>query len=124
VDSFPIYILKLGDETKVVFPEDRKDIGHTDFWEEKVAKIVVAYHKIPLKKLIDLPYCQRRARVVGTKVYYGERPDPVLLNAIRLALGDDRLVFAFDEHEKRLRDDVLEFRRLVRRARPKNPPSP
>ncbi len=119
--SFPIYILKLGGEIKFVFPEDRKDIGHTDFWEEKVAKIVAVHHKIPLNKLIDLPYCQRRARVVGTKVYYGERPDPALLKAIRLALGDDRLVFAYDDHEKRLRGDVLEFRRLVRRA--KTPPS-
>ncbi len=124
MDAFPIYILKLGDEIKVVFSEDRKDIGHTDFWEKKVAKIAAAHHKIPLKKLIDLPYCQRRARVVGIKVYCGQRPAPVLLNAIRLALEDDRLVFVHDIHEKRLRDDVLEFRKLVRRTRPKNPPSP
>jgi hypothetical protein len=54
--------------------------------------------------------------VIGDKVYWGTpRPDAGLMKAVREALGNDRLTFAYDEHERRLREDVREFRRLVRR---------
>jgi hypothetical protein len=55
--------------------------------------------------------------VVGNTVFHGGKPDPKLLQTIRKALGDASLVFAHDRHEKRLRADVLEFRRQVRRHR-------
>jgi hypothetical protein len=61
--------------------------------------------------LADTGYCQRRARVVGNTVYYGGRPNPELLQTIR-TLRDATLVF---DHEKWLREDVREFKRLVRR---------
>jgi len=48
------------------------------------------------------------------------KPDPALLSKIREAVGNDKLVFAFDDHEKRLPEDVRAFRRLIRRYRPKS----
>jgi hypothetical protein len=35
---------------------------------------------------------------------------------VRAALGNDGLIFAYDHHERRLREDVREFKRLVRQA--------
>jgi len=112
---FPVYLLRHGREWQVVFPEDRSDIGHTDFWEQTVSHIVAKQFRIPQPMLANMPYCERRARIVGDKVYYGGRPDPDLLAAIRNATGNEELVLCFDEHERRLREDVLELRRLVRR---------
>jgi hypothetical protein len=60
-------------------------------------------------------YCQRRARVVGNKLYMGTRkPGRKLMKLLREALGDDDLIIAYDEHERRLREDVKQFRRLVK----------
>jgi hypothetical protein len=115
MDSFPLYLLRLDGQWQVVSPEDRADLGHSDFWEQTVAQIVAHHHRIPAKHMANLPYCQRRARVVGDKVFYGEKHDRKLLQVIRKALGNRKLVFAFDDHEKRLRLDVLEFRKLARR---------
>ena len=109
MESFPVYILKLGNETRIVFSEDLLDIGHTDFWEETVSQLVADFFHVPQAVLRDMPYCQRRARIVGNTVYYGEESDPVLLESICRAVGDDRLVFVHDDHEKRLRDDVRRF---------------
>ncbi len=113
--TYPVYFLRLGDELRVV--SSQKDIGHTDFWEQTVSHIVAKHYGIPQPKLANLPYCQRRGRVVGNTVYYGERSAPELLCLLREAVGNDELVFCHDEHEKRLREDVRQFRRLVRRAR-------
>lgn len=113
--SFPVYFLQLGDQWQVVVPADKQDIGHTDFWEQTVSFIVAQHYGVPAKKLANLPYCQRRGRVVGNVVYYGERPDPELLRLVRDTVGKQELEFVHDEHEKRLREDVRAFRRLVGR---------
>lgn len=47
MESFPVYLLKLGGETGGVFPDDRRDIGHTEFWENTVSHIVATFFKIP-----------------------------------------------------------------------------
>jgi hypothetical protein len=117
MDTFPIYLLRLGDEWTVVLPVAKAHIGHADFWEHTVSRMVAEHYQIPQFELLNLPYCQRRARVVGEKVFYGERPDLALLQIIRKILGNDNLVFCHDEHEKRLREVVREFRRLLRRYR-------
>jgi hypothetical protein len=114
--TFPVYILRLGNTQKIVFPEHREDIGHSEFWGRTVSHIVARHFGIPQSKLANLPYCQGRARVVGNRVYYGGKPDSTLLPLIRQALGNDELVFVYDHHEKRLREDVREFRRLVKQA--------
>ncbi len=74
--SYPVYLLRLGDKTVIVAPDEREDVGHTDFWEQKVAAIVGSHFHIPVEKLLNLPYCQSRARVVDNKVYYGGTHDP------------------------------------------------
>ena len=113
--SFPIYLLNLGGKFRAVLPEPRTDVGHTDFWESTVSQIVADHYGIPQRLLRNLPYCQQRARIVGNLVYYGGKPTPILLRLIRKATGNRKLVFAHDDHEKRLRHDVAEFRKLVRR---------
>jgi hypothetical protein len=115
VKTFPLYLLRLGQGWQIVFPANKEDIGHTDFWEQTASHLVARHFKIPQPKLANLPYSQRRARVVGDSVYYGERPDPELLPLLRAAVGNEELAFCFDEHEKRLREDVRQFRRLVGR---------
>jgi hypothetical protein len=118
--TYPVYLLQLGDTIQVVFPEDKSDIGHADFWEQKVSLLVAKQYSVPQAKLANLPYCQRRARIVDDKCYYGETPDPTLLEQIRQAVGDMQLSFVHDDHERRLKEDVLGFHRLVRRYRPKS----
>jgi hypothetical protein len=113
--DYPVYLLRLNDKWRVVFPEGKADIGHTDFWEKTVSRTVADFYKIPRALLVNLPYSQRRARIVGDALYYGGRPDPDLLAAICTATGNRKLVFCFDEHERRLKEDVLTFRKLVRR---------
>ncbi len=112
--TYPVYFLQLGDELRIVFSQE--DIGHSDFWEQTVSYIVAQHYGIPQKRLANLPYCQRRGRIVGNTVYYGESPDPELLRRLREAVGNDELVFCHDDHERRLREDVWGFRRLVRRT--------
>jgi len=79
--------------------------------------MVARHFGLPPRKLANLPYCQRRARIVGNKVYYGETHDPALLGLICEALGNSELVFCYDDHEKRLRGDVRQFIKLARRQR-------
>jgi len=114
--SFPIYILDLGGTLQIVFPENREDLDHPDFWEQSVLQIVARHFGIPPRKLANLPYCQRRARVCGKIVYYGEKHDSDLLRLIRKALQEPDLVFGYDDHEKRIRQDVRLFKKLVRAA--------
>jgi len=113
--DFPVYVLRFGEEWQVVFPKDQTDTGHTDFWEQTVSFLVAKHFKIPQLKLVNLPYSQRRARIVGNRVYYGGRPEIGLLQAIRKATGNNELILCFDDHERRLKEDVLELRRLIRR---------
>ena len=113
--TFPIYLLELGDRFVVCYPEDRTDTGHSQFWEKTASAMVAEHYKIPQRLLANLPYCQRRARVVGKRIYHGEEFEPKLLRLIRKALNDRKLFFVYDDHEKRLQYDVSEFRQLLHR---------
>jgi hypothetical protein len=115
MQTFPIYLLELGDGFVVCYPEDLTDIDHSEFWETTASRLVAEHFGIPQRLLANLPYCQRRARVVGKKVFYGEKPEAKLLHLIRKALGNKDLLFVHDDHEKRLEYDVSEFRKLVHR---------
>lgn len=113
--SFPIYLLKLNGARKIVFPEDRLDVGHPTYWRETVSRIVAEFYGIPPRRIQELPYCQSRARIVGHTIYWGFRrkaPEG-LLKTIQVALGDAELRAVYDEHERRLRAEVLKFRRFV-----------
>lgn len=115
--SFPIYILDFDDVTEIVFPPARNDIGHTEFWENTIAARVAKQHGLPVTPLKNLPYCQRRARIVTkTKsafVLFGEKQTKPLLKQISEAVSIARLAWRFDEHESRLPFDVAEFHRLL-----------
>jgi len=112
-DTYPLYLLRFEGKWQVIFPETKEDIGHTDFWEQTVSFLVAQHYKIPQKKLANLPYCQRRARIAGDIIWYGGKSDADLLKAIRKALGNKKLEFQYDDHERRLKEDVSGFKRLV-----------
>jgi hypothetical protein len=112
--TYPIYILDLHGEELLVFPKDKSDISHSKFWEQTVAPLLAKHVSIPVKPLLNLPYCQRRARVSSKGlVFYGERQSKKLLRTISKATGEADLRWAFDEHEARLPFDVQEFERLL-----------
>ena len=115
--NFPIYILDLSGVDRVVYPEDQIDLNHSDFWTSAVAKIVADHFRLPVKRLLNLPYCQRRARIVVTDkeaaIYFGERHTKKLLKLISKSVGLPELQWRFDEHEQRLEFDVTEFNRLL-----------
>jgi hypothetical protein len=111
--SYPVYLLEMDGKIIVCHPPSKKDIDHSEFWEATVSSIVAEHYKIPKRLLANLPYCQRRARVVGKRVYYGERPSKKLLLLVQKALGNKDLVFVYDDHEKRLKYDVAVLKKLV-----------
>ena len=112
--TYPIYILDLHGEELVVFPKNKADISHSEFWEQTVAPHLAKHFSIRLKPLMNIPYCQRRARVSSKGlVFHGERQSKKLLRTISKATGEADLRWAFDEHEARLPFDVQEFKRLL-----------
>jgi hypothetical protein len=112
--SYPIYILELGGaEPAIVFPEGKADLDHSAFWEQTVAAIVARHFELNPKDLMNLPYCQRRARLNDGVVYYGERATKKLLRQIERAVGETGLRYVYDEHEQRLSYDVEAFNALL-----------
>lgn len=97
--TFPIYILQLGAEQRVVASEGRADINHMQWWEQTVARIVAKHYHLPLAEVLELPYCQ-------------------LLKLIRRALSNEELAFVHDDHECRLPEDVLRFTYLLKANAP------
>ena len=113
--NYPIYILDLTGKDLVVFPQDKADISHSDYWEQKVVAIIANYFGISDKRLMNIPYCQRRARISSNgSVFYGEEQNQKLLRQISKATGETNLHWVYDEHESRLPFDVMEFKRLIR----------
>ena len=114
---FPIYILDLSGDDYVAYPNGRLDLPHADFWKSTVAAIIAAHFQLPVKRLLNLPCCQRRARIIvrddEAVAYYGERQTKKLLKIIAKSLGLPNLEWRSDEHEQRLEFDVAEFERLV-----------
>lgn len=115
--SFPIYILDLGgEEDAIVFPDGKLDVDHCAFWEATVARIVAKHFHLPVEELLNLPYSQRRARISGKVVYYGEKPLRKLLRLIEKAVAVTGLRFVYDDHEKRLEYECQEFAALRLRS--------
>jgi hypothetical protein len=106
--GFPLYIL--DDDTLVVVVSD---MSHCDFWESTVAAIVAEAHGLRRSAILNLPYCQRRARIVGNRLYCGEEVSPALLRSIEAATGRT-LKLIYDEHETRCPVSVAEFTSLVK----------
>src|SRR5262249_7167111 len=101
--SYPIYILDLGgDEYTIVFPENKQDINHCDCWEASVARLAARHFRWAVEDVLNLCYCQRRARINDGIVYYGEKQTKKLLRQIERAVGEKGLRFVYDDHEQRL----------------------
>ena len=105
--SYPIYIL---DDDSIVFT--KKDINHVDFWNEQVAKKVSEMYKVPVHRLLNIPYCQRRARIVGNNLFCGEELSLDLVNKIKKVLNKKVLKVVYDQHETVLKYDVMIFNNL------------
>ena len=112
---YPIYILH--QPIRVIFPEDKQDIGHVEFWENTVCKIVAKDYGIPESRLKNLPYCCQRARIVGDVIYFGENKSDTLIANIMRDTGNPNLKFVYDDHEKRLELDCNEFESLKFQAK-------
>jgi prepilin-type N-terminal cleavage/methylation domain-containing protein len=106
--SFPIYIL---DDDTVLFT--KQDKTHPEFWEETVAPQIAKKFKIPLSELVNLPYCQRRGRVVGENFYCGEELDKALVLKIGRVISQ-KIRLIFDDHECTLDHDRSMFNSLFR----------
>ena len=115
VTTYPIYILELEGKDLVVFPESKADIPHPQFFQKDIIPIIANYFGISDKRLMNIPYCQRRARISSKGfVFYGEKQTKTLLRTISKATGETNLRWVFDDHEARLPFDVMEFERLIR----------
>lgn len=112
-NSFPIYIIDNNGKDYIVVSDI--DINHVEFWEKTVHKLVALLYKLPANKLKNLPYCQRRARIVDDIIYYGEQTSKELLKEIRLKCNNNKLKFKYEEHEKRLNYDKKLFEKLLRK---------
>lgn len=108
--SFPIYILDHGE---IVVSDGKEDVSHPDFWKSKVAKILAIKYDIPIWSLINIPYCQKRARVVGDVIYHGDPISSYMLKKIRTAIGNKSAKLSYDDHEKTLEYDVAKFKALI-----------
>ena len=100
--SYPLYIL---DDDTIVFTKE--DVNHVDFWNEQVAKKVSEMYKIPVHRLLNIPYCQRRARIVGNNLFCGEQLSLDLVNKIKKVLNKKVLKVVYDQHETVLKYDVM-----------------
>lgn len=104
--GFPLYLL---DDGSVFFA--REDLGHVEFWEREVALEVSRRFRVPLSGVLNLPYCQRRGRVVWDILYCGDRLSRVELKSVERAVGI-RLRVVHDDHETRCALSHGEFRAL------------
>ncbi len=105
--SFPIYII---DDDTIVFTKE--DLNHVDFWNEQVAKKVSELYNIPVHRLLNIPYCQRRARIVGNNLFCGEELSVELVNKIKTVLNKKVLKVVYDQHETVLKYDVMILKSL------------
>lgn len=93
--GFPVYILDNGN---VLYTS--LNINHDQFWEETVHYIAARQLGVPSYKIKNLPYCQKRARIVGHVLYCGESlPKRIKLKLLKL-FGPD-LDIVHDDHEVR-----------------------
>lgn len=104
--GFPIYIL---DDESILFI--KKDLSHSKFWQNQVAAVVAKKFSVPLAEILNLPYCQRRARIVGRNLYCGEKLSKKLIKKIESAVGS-KLNYCYDEHETRCEISLGQFKAL------------
>jgi hypothetical protein len=75
--------------------------------ESKGRKKFSEMYRIPVHRLLNIPYCQRRARVVGNNLFCGEELSLDLVNKIKTVLNKKVLKVVYDQHETTLAYDVM-----------------
>lgn len=102
--GFPVYIL---DDDSIFYTT--KDCGHVEYWEDFVSLKVSSKYNVPLYLVKELPYCQRRGRVVLNNFYCGEDISKSLLSKIEKVLSM-KLKLIFDDHEIRCPIETMRLR--------------
>lgn len=105
--GFPVYIL---DDDTIIFLKE--DIGHVEFWEQHVSLVASKKFNISRHLIKNLPYCQRRGRVVLNNFYCGEKISKKLIGNIEKTLGC-KLKFVYDDHETRCPFETSSFNGLI-----------
>jgi len=104
--GFPIYIL---DDDSIFFI--KKDIDHSEFWQNQIAAIVSKKFSVSFAEILNLPYCQKRGRIVGNKLYCGERLSKKIIKKIEDIVGL-KLKYYYDEHETRCKISMSQYAAL------------
>lgn len=102
--GFPVYVL---DDDTIVF--SKKNINHDIFWRKRVSKIVAKKYKINNNDLHNLPYCQKRARIIDNIIYCGEKLSKRVIKKLEDIVGTE-LKLIYDEHETRCEISVSQFK--------------
>ena len=105
--GYPVYIL---DDDEVVFTQT--DCGHVEYWEDHVSAVVASKFGVRRSQIVDMPYCQRRGRIVGNILYCGEKLPKKLVSKISKAVGC-HLRHIFDDHEIRCEISQATFKGLI-----------
>jgi hypothetical protein len=105
--GYPVYVL---DNDEVLFVH--ADCGHDEYWQNHVSSVVADRFGVERSQIINMPYCQRRGRIVGNILYCGERLPKKLVSKISKAVGY-RLKQVFDDHEIRCEISHATFRGLI-----------
>lgn len=101
--GFPIYIL---DDDTILF--EKAELDHYDYWCDTVCPIVAKKYGIQPRKIQNMPYCQRRARIIGDILYYGEEMSDELFAKIEETVGM-KLKLGHDDHETRCPISLAKF---------------
>lgn len=118
--SYPVYLIKRNSgKWEVITSPLNKDIKHTTLWELIVARIVAKDNDLEYADIKNLPYCQKRARVVKVidgycgkiKVYCGEKLTKEQMFVMKKSIGE--CVYIHDEHECTSQYDVEVFNNLI-----------
>jgi hypothetical protein len=109
--GYPLYILDDG----TVFLCD-KGMNHVDYWEETVCFAAARALGVSASEIANMPYCQKRARVVGDNLYCGDKLSKAVLKKINKLVGRE-LVLKYDDHETRCDISVRHLKGLRTQGR-------
>jgi hypothetical protein len=118
---FPFYIISVNDKWTIMYPADKADIGHPEYFKNVVSEVLSDDRGIPYSKIKDLCYSQirryKRKNVPipsGDTIYIGENLDDNKFIVDLLNSEFPGVEIKYDDHHKRQEDDVDRFNSLSR----------
>jgi hypothetical protein len=136
---FPFYIISVNDKWTIMYPADKADIGHPEYFKNVVSEVLSDDRGIPYSKIKDLCYSQIRGRYAtkrdskrlspsqirrykrknvpipsGDTIYIGENLDDNKFIVDLLNSEFPGVEIKYDDHHKRQEDDVDRFNSLSR----------